>query len=156
MARLSAALLALVFATGSVAVAPAWADRGGSRFDRGHPVYQSGHQSPASGHRDHGDGGWIIGLGLLAGTAMLLAATEPRQVAYSTPVQVYSPPPVYSSPPAVLYRDESAGYPPPAPASVYANPTNQWWYHCAQPAGYYPYVQQCPAGWTRVSPRPAG
>ncbi|MDO8788731.1 MAG: hypothetical protein Q7J42_11725 [Sulfuritalea sp.] len=158
MARLSAALLALVFATGSVAVTPAWADRGGSRFDRGRPVYQSGHQSrhqpPALGRRDHRDNGWIVGLGLLAGTAILLSATESRQVAYSTPVQVYSPPPVYSSLPAVLYRGEPAGYPP--PVSAYAKPTSQWWYYCAQPAGYYPHVQQCSAAWTRVSPQPPG
>lgn len=163
MTRPSAALIALVFATGVVTGTPAWADRGGSRFDRSHPVYQSAHQPPAFGHRDyrgHRDNrdhrGWVVGLGLLAGTAMLLAATEPRQVAYSTPVQVYSPPPVYSSPPAVAYRVEPAAYSPPPPVSVYANPTNQWWYYCTQPAGYYPYVQQCPAGWIRVSPRPPG
>lgn len=168
MTRPSAALLALVFATGSVAVTPAWADRGGSHFDRGHavhraghpvyrgghPVYRGGHPSPALAHRDRGDSRWIVGLGLLAGTAILLNAAAPRQVAYSTPVQVYSPPPVYSSPPAVLYRDEPAGYPP--PVSAYAKPTGQWWYYCAQPAGYYPYVQQCPAGWSRVSPQPGG
>ena len=88
MARPSAALLALVFATSSVAVTPAWADRGGSRFDRGHPVYRAGHPvyqarhpSPALGHRDHRANGWIVGLGLLAGTAILLNAAAPRQVA---------------------------------------------------------------------------
>lgn len=138
MARPSAALAALVFATVAVAAAPAWADRRGSRFDRGHPVHESGHQSHSFGHRDHRDRGWIVGLGLLAGTAILLAATEPRQVTYSTPVRVYSPPP------------------PPLPVSIYANPANQWWYYCTQPAGYYPYVQQCPAGWIQVSPRPPG
>jgi hypothetical protein len=30
------------------------------------------------------------------------------------------------------------------------------WYYCADPQGYYPYVQQCRAGWQRVSPTPPG
>ncbi len=28
------------------------------------------------------------------------------------------------------------------------------WYYCADPQGYYPYVQQCRNGWQRVSPTP--
>jgi hypothetical protein len=28
------------------------------------------------------------------------------------------------------------------------------WYYCADPQGYYPYVQQCPGGWQQVSPQP--
>jgi hypothetical protein len=27
------------------------------------------------------------------------------------------------------------------------------WYYCQNPPGYYPYVQQCPSGWQRVSPQ---
>jgi hypothetical protein len=30
-----------------------------------------------------------------------------------------------------------------------------WWYYCKNPAGYYPYVERCPDGWTKVPPRPA-
>ena len=61
----------------------------------------------------------------------------------SLPV-VVNPAPVY------VQRQEAA--PPPAPA----NSANDWWYYCAESKSYYPYVQQCPAGWQRVSPRPAG
>src|SRR2546428_12259210 len=28
------------------------------------------------------------------------------------------------------------------------------WYYCANPQGYYPYVQQCPGGWRPVAPTP--
>lgn len=28
------------------------------------------------------------------------------------------------------------------------------WYFCANPEGYYPYVQQCPGGWQQVAPHP--
>jgi hypothetical protein len=27
-----------------------------------------------------------------------------------------------------------------------------YWYYCQNPQGYYPYVKQCPSGWTKVPP----
>ena len=139
MSKLTAALVAVVFATGTAIGTPAWAERGDFYSGRGHPV----NHFPASSHRDRGGDGWLIGLGLLAGTAILLAANEPR--------------PVVSSPPVVVYSSRPAIYLPPAPSeTAYASPTNQWWYYCAQPAGYYPYVNQCSTGWTKVTPRPPG
>lgn len=30
----------------------------------------------------------------------------------------------------------------------------RYWYYCRNPEGYYPYVQSCPGGWTRVLPGP--
>ena len=34
---------------------------------------------------------------------------------------------------------------------VAASPApSQYWYYCANPAGYYPYVAQCVVGWRRV------
>jgi len=35
--------------------------------------------------------------------------------------------------------------PPPQPA---------YWYYCANPSGYYPYIKECPAGWMTVAPAP--
>lgn len=32
-------------------------------------------------------------------------------------------------------------------------PADAFWYYCDNPAGYYPYVQNCPAGWQRVRPQ---
>ena len=63
------------------------------------------------------------------------------------------------------------GYAPPyyAPVVVQQAPTTYveqgavsqgeggaWWYYCADPQGYYPYVQQCRNSWQRVSPTPPG
>jgi hypothetical protein len=35
-------------------------------------------------------------------------------------------------------------------------PQTAYWYHCAKPLGYYPYVKTCPGGWQRVPARPPG
>ena len=38
---------------------------------------------------------------------------------------------------------------------VYAEPEqDSYWYYCQDPRGYYPYVESCPGGWTRVVPTP--
>ena len=52
---------------------------------------------------------------------------------YPTPVYPYPNP---YRPPLVL-----------APPALAATP---YWYYCANPAGYYPYVLQCASGWQRV------
>jgi len=39
-----------------------------------------------------------------------------------------------------------------APAALPAAPSG--WYRCAGPAGYYPDVGACPAGWTRTQEAP--
>lgn len=58
----------------------------------------------------------------------------------SVPVIVVpAPPPVY------IERGEVQPAAPPAPAD---------WYYCQNPAGYYPYVRECPVGWQRVPAQP--
>jgi len=32
-------------------------------------------------------------------------------------------------------------------------PAQVWWYWCNESRAYYPYVNQCPAGWQRVAPQ---
>jgi len=49
--------------------------------------------------------------------------------------------PFWWGPPGV---SSSPVYVQPAPAT--------YWYYCPNPQGYYPYVQQCPAGWMTVIP----
>jgi hypothetical protein len=69
-------------------------------------------------------------------------------VAAAPQVAVPLPAPSAPVPPA---PPQSAPVPPasaPAPA-----PAEQYWYYCAEPAGYYPTVPECRAGWQRV---PAG
>jgi len=53
----------------------------------------------------------------------------------------YSPAPPVVVQPAPVYE-------PPAPAPQAA----AYWYYCQNPQGYYPYIQQCPAGWLQVVP----
>ncbi len=51
-------------------------------------------------------------------------------------------------------------YAPAYPYPVYAYPSYPlppvqppvYWYYCQNPAGYYPYVSQCPGGWLTVVP----
>ena len=58
-------------------------------------------------------------------------------------------PPVYPAYPAPVVIQQS----PPAYIQQEA-PAQQYWYYCDNPKGYYPYVQQCPAGWLKVVPSP--
>ena len=57
----------------------------------------------------------------------------------------YYPPTVVapSSPPVYVERDDEQ-----------AVPQSAYWYHCANPQGYYPYVTQCSGGWQPVKPVP--
>ena len=83
----------------------------------------------------HGGGGWgWWGPGLLFGTALYIATSSPPPTPYYQPPVVYTQPIIYTQPIA----------------------EQNWWYYCSQPAGYYPHVGACPAGWTRVSPVPPG
>jgi hypothetical protein len=57
----------------------------------------------------------------------------------------YYPPAVVTvpaEPPVYIERDEGA---PPATA---------YWYYCANPKGYYPYVKECLEQWQPVAPQP--
>jgi hypothetical protein len=49
---------------------------------------------------------------------------------------------VPSTPPVYIQRNEA---PPSEP---------NYWYYCRKPAGYYPYVRECPGGWLQVTPQP--
>jgi hypothetical protein len=127
------ALLVTLLAAAVIGCTPAWADRG-------------------YGHGGHGDGGWGWGLGLLLGTAILLEATQPAPAYY--PATPYAMQPVYVQPPVVMTAPLTySSLPPQAPPA----PAEQaWWYFCNSSASYYPYVRNCPEGWTRVSPVPPG
>ncbi|MDB5991900.1 MAG: hypothetical protein JWQ10_3303 [Herbaspirillum sp.] len=58
----------------------------------------------------------------------------------------YYPSPYYYPPPQPVYVQ-------PAPPPVYVEQTNDdYWYYCAQPKAYYPYVKECPQGWMKVVP----
>jgi hypothetical protein len=70
---------------------------------------------------------------------------------YYPPYYAYSPyyyPPMVTAPATPpVYIEREAGSPPASQASAY-------WYYCADPQGYYPYVKECPGGWQAVAPQP--
>jgi hypothetical protein len=90
-------------------------------------------------------GGWYGGYGwrrpVYFGPRIVIGA--PYVVA--PPVYYYPRPYVYAAPAPVVVT-------PPAPP-VYVQ-SQQYWYYCYNPAGYYPTVPQCPGGWTQVAPQP--
>lgn len=73
---------------------------------------------------------------------------------YYAPPVVYAPPVYY--PPAPSYYAPAPSYyaPTAAPAPVPPAAASQSWYYCDNPAGYYPYVSTCAAGWRQVPSRP--
>lgn len=67
------------------------------------------------------------------------------------PVGYYAYPPVVvvpAGPPEYIEHGQT-----PAPMAQ-GQPAADYWYYCTNPAGYYPYIQQCPGGWQKVAPRP--
>lgn len=119
----------LIAILSAATVSPAWADRY-ERHGRGH--------GQRGGEHSRNVFGW--GLGLLAGTAVILAATSQPRVYYPPVVAE----PIYQQRPVIVR-------PSVAPAPVYAQ-QQDYWYYCADVGSYYPYVQSCPAGWMKVVP----
>ncbi|RXZ38962.1 hypothetical protein D9O50_00075 [Oxalobacteraceae bacterium CAVE-383] len=58
-------------------------------------------------------------------------------------------PPSYYYPPAPVYVTPVQ---PAAPPVYVEQSKDDYWYYCAQPKAYYPYVKECPQGWMRVVP----
>jgi hypothetical protein len=65
---------------------------------------------------------------------------------YPPPAYYYPPSPVYLSPPAPTQYVERSDTAPESPGT---------WYFCRESNAYYPYVKQCPGGWTRVPAQPS-
>lgn len=102
-----------------------------------HGHYGGGHWR--GGH--YGGGYWRGGIWI---DPFLLAPLAVGPYSYPYPYG-YEAPPVIVQQPSVDY------YVQPAPQQQ-AEPS--YWYYCRKPAGYYPYVQQCPSGWLKVVPTP--
>jgi hypothetical protein len=65
---------------------------------------------------------------------------------YPAPYYYYPPAPAYVSPPAPTQYVERNDVAPEGPGT---------WYFCRESNTYYPYVKQCPGGWTRVPAQPS-
>ncbi len=53
--------------------------------------------------------------------------------------------PGYVAPPVVVQGEP--------PVYVQQGQPPAYWYYCPSPAGYYPYITECPAGWLTVVPQ---
>lgn len=85
-------------------------------------------------------GGWIAPA--LVGGAIAYDLAYPYP--YSYPYPAYQQPyPVYVQPAPVQ-----------VPPQYQPQPPAQLWYYCASARGYYPYVRNCPEGWTSVPAQP--
>ncbi len=136
--------------------------------------------SPNYGYQHmHGGRHFWGPFGLLVGSALLYSALQPRTTYTYESRTIYAPPPVtmyYAPPPApvVQYYDSVPATSMttvtvlPARGSAYSSPLSMdanaqpgpgasgaaWWYQCRNPAGFYPYITECPVGWEKVAPAP--
>ena len=151
MKALRIAVLATVVLFAALGSAPALAARGGG----GGGSHGGGGGWHGGGGGWHG-GGWHGHSGWHGSVGVYFGGWYPY---YGYPY--YAGYPYYGYP----YPYSLAYYPPygypgaayAAPAYVErgaAQPEANWWYYCADSKGYYPYVQECPSGWSRVSPQP--
>jgi hypothetical protein len=108
---------------------------------------------------------WMGIIGMLA--ALLLASAGPGHAWHGRHrfggLHVFIGPPIvapfepywapYGYPPVVVEPPPQAYVQPSPPVYVQPSPPS-FWYYCENPQGYYPYVQQCPGGWSQVAPTP--
>lgn len=96
-------------------------------------------------HGGRGFGGGHARFGLFVGAPLLWGSY------WGWP---YNYPPYYYPPSGVAVPPQT--YVEQAPVAAPAAPQPGYWYYCAESRSYYPYVNQCPGGWQRVSPQPPG
>ena len=61
--------------------------------------------------------------------------------------------PYYGYPYSYPYAYPDSAYPD-TQLPVPSEPQQSYWYYCQDAQGYYPYVRNCPGGWTQVVPTP--
>lgn len=141
----SLALAAIAAAT--VAAAPAAAQHhGGGGGYHGGGGYRGGYHGGGyhGGRGWHGGGwGWGFGLGLGLGVGLY----DPWWPGYYGAYPYYSYYPYYADPPVTVIQQPMAIVP---QQQVQQAPAPATYYYCDDPAGYYPYVQNCAKPWRPV------
>jgi hypothetical protein len=128
-----------------VAVTPvSMADYHGNGGHYGHGGHYYGYGGRYYGHGGH----YYYGAPWLWAYPSLFLFSQP---AYSYP----DPQPVIIQQPAptVVVQPATTA---PAPQIAAPQAAQQYWYHCDNPQGYYPYVTACPGGWKPVPSTPPG
>jgi hypothetical protein len=97
----------------------------------------------ANADRGHWGGHSHVGIGFYFGAPYYPYPYYAYPYAYPYP---YYPPVVVApqSPPAYIEQGDQEQ----------SAQQDNYWYHCASPEGYYPYVKKCPGGWEKVIPEP--
>ncbi|MHB1334129.1 MAG: hypothetical protein ACYCY1_16185 [Sulfuriferula sp.] len=87
-----------------------------------------------------------VGFGINFGPVWGYPGYYPQPYYYPAP-SYYYPPPVVAAPaqPPVYIEKGDEGASP---------PQSSFWYYCANPQGYYPYVRHCSGRWQAVPPQP--
>jgi hypothetical protein len=109
-----------------------------------------GHHGGGSHH--HGGTRWVVGVNVgYPGWGWPYYSYSPWAYPYYPypyyPAYSYYPAPVMQQQQPTTYVEQ------PAPQAQQQAPTG-YWYYCADPGAYYPYIKECPAGWQRVAPQP--
>ena len=109
----------------------------------------SHYRGPRAGVHYGGSRYWgpRVGFGIVVGAPDFWYYAPPYY--YAPPVYYdpyYYPPAVAVPSPPPVYVEQGGMEPAPAPS--------HWWYYCVDAKAYYPYVNECPGGWQRVSPEP--
>jgi len=120
---------------------------GGGGYAGGKPAVghsaepQSGsHTNRWHGSGWHGYGGWFgLGFGIYLGGQ---AYPGVWPYAYYGAYPSYDPRPMYASDTTTVYVEPEQQVAP-----------TYYWYYCADPTGYYPYVQSCNDAWLAVVPQ---
>ncbi len=104
------------------------------------------------GHHHHGGTRWVVGVnvGFPGYWGGYWGGGWPYWPAYY-PYPYYYP---YYPGPVVVQQQPTTYIEQPAPQAQQQGPVG-YWYYCADPGAYYPYVKECPAGWQRVAPQPS-
>ncbi|HMN83128.1 MAG TPA: hypothetical protein PKA20_24810 [Burkholderiaceae bacterium] len=112
-------------------------------------------EASARGYHGHGPRARV---GVYIGAPVVLGAWHygyRPYYGYGYPYPYYYPPTtVVTSPPVYIEQSPQAAAAAPQAAAP-ASPAASYWYYCANPDGYYPYVKECPNGWQQVAPQPA-
>lgn len=147
--------IALALAATAISSGVAWANRaapdhvgpqmhwhGGGGFGHEHHEWHGGgffgHEHHEWHHHHHG--------------AVIIFGPTLFGPAFDDPFYRYPPPPEMAQvPPTYIERPDNgmeaaAGAPQTGPSNA--------WYYCEAAGTYYPYIKECPSGWTIVMPQP--
>jgi hypothetical protein len=108
----------------------------------GYPGWGAGYWGPRTGVYIGGPGYWG---GYWGGWPYAWGAGYAWPYAY-TPLVVNATP----APQVFVQQETEAAVP------VQPLPATSYWYYCIQPAGYFPYVQECSHAWMKVVPQVPG